>query len=79
MVLFSDDTALSGEMMYMNYKGDMVCVTEDLMRKLEEEQVTWHWTPWQRTRTKVHDNEIVEVTCIGQNSIDSFPDSIFSG
>lgn len=63
----------------MNHNGQSVFVTEELMRKLEEDRITWHWTPWMRTRTKVHDNEIVEMSCHERDSIDSFPDSIFSG
>lgn len=79
VVIISDDTAPTGRMMYMNYKGEMVLATEELIRKLEEEDATWHWTPWLRTRTKVHNNELMEIDCISQDSNDSFPDSIFTG
>lgn len=79
MIKFSDDTVPTSQMMYVNYNGEMVLATEDLIRKLEEEDVTWHWTPWLRIRTKVEDNELTEINCIGRDGSNSFPDSLFTG
>ncbi|XP_045509486.1 sodium/potassium/calcium exchanger 4-like [Colias croceus] len=60
-----------------NRHGEEVFISEDLMRKLNEELETWHWTPWLRTRTVIEDNILTEVACPSGDSIDSFPDSIF--
>ena len=50
------------------------------MRKLDEEHVTWHWTPWLRTRLEYTDDGIArEAQCPAGDSIESFPDSIFTG
>ncbi|KPJ09254.1 Sodium/potassium/calcium exchanger 5 [Papilio machaon] len=62
----------------VNNNGETVYVTKDLMRKLEDELETWHWTPWLRTRTEVAENIIREVECISGDSIDSFPDDTFT-
>lgn len=67
-----------GQMTYINYKGEIVLATEELIRKLEEEDVTWHWTPWLRTRTKIQENELMELDCINRDALESFPDSIFT-
>ncbi|XP_013179561.1 PREDICTED: sodium/potassium/calcium exchanger 3-like [Papilio xuthus] len=62
----------------VNNNGETVYVTEDLMRKLEDELETWHWTPWLRTRTEVAENIVREVECITGDSIDSFPEDAFT-
>lgn len=63
----------------VNRYGDVVFMKESLIQKLEEEASTWHWTPWLPTRTKVLDNYVYEVPCIEESSVDSFPDSLFTG
>ncbi|XP_026333054.1 sodium/potassium/calcium exchanger 4-like isoform X2 [Hyposmocoma kahamanoa] len=73
-----NDTVAMGQITYVNYNGELVLATEELIRKLEEEDVTWHWTPWLRTRTKIHDNELMEIDCIDRNALESFPPSIFT-
>ncbi|XP_050683299.1 sodium/potassium/calcium exchanger 3-like [Leptidea sinapis] len=71
---FTDaDTYLS----VVNKNGKEVYVTRNLMYKLNEEDGTWHWTPWLRTRTALQDNVLTELACPEGNSIDSFPDGIF--
>ncbi|XP_013145025.1 PREDICTED: sodium/potassium/calcium exchanger 4-like [Papilio polytes] len=62
----------------VNNNGETVYITEELMRKLEDEWETWHWTPWLRTRTEVAENIVREIDCIGGDSIDSFPDDAFT-
>lgn len=50
------------------------------MRKLDEEHMTWHWTPWLRTRLEVTEDGILrEVECLSRDSINSFPDGLFDG
>ncbi|KAG6461320.1 hypothetical protein O3G_MSEX012556 [Manduca sexta] len=58
--------------------GKTLLMKEALMSKLEEEQSKWHWTPWIRTRIEVLDNVIREIDCLARDSIDSFPDGIFT-
>ncbi|XP_068618467.1 sodium/potassium/calcium exchanger 5-like isoform X2 [Battus philenor] len=62
----------------INNNGETVYITEELMRKLDGELDTWHWTPWLRTRTEISQNVVKEVECIGGDSINSFPDDIFT-
>ncbi|XP_075990861.1 sodium/potassium/calcium exchanger 3-like [Anticarsia gemmatalis] len=57
--------------------GEVVYMREDLMRKLDEEQETWHWTPWLRTRLEVVDGVLRELECLTRDSIDSFPPGLF--
>lgn len=59
--------------------GEELFITRDLMKKLNAESDTWHWTPWLRTRTEIYDNVVKEVDCAEASSVDSFPDSIFTG
>ncbi|CAK1588679.1 unnamed protein product [Parnassius mnemosyne] len=76
-----EDFNSTGDPVYVpisNKNGDTVYITEELMRKLDEEWETWHWTPWLRTRTEVLENVVREVDCIVSDSVDSFPDDIFT-
>lgn len=49
------------------------------MKKLDDEHETWHWTPWLRTRLEFSEDGFVREACAPGDSIDSFPDSIFTG
>ncbi|XP_013189367.2 sodium/potassium/calcium exchanger 4 [Amyelois transitella] len=69
----TDDTVL---LPITNSNGEAVLITEDLMRKLEEEQETWHIRPWIRTKTEVLDGVVQEVTCYAIEP-NSFPEGIF--
>lgn len=62
-----------------NYHGEVVYMTDALATKLEQEANTWHWKPWLPTRTVKFENYVVEVECLYGDSIDSFPDGIFTG
>ncbi|XP_049884653.1 sodium/potassium/calcium exchanger 4-like [Pectinophora gossypiella] len=66
-----------GYVIVTNKNGDTVYMSEELMRKLNDELETWHWTPWLRTRTAVQNNQVQE-ECAAENSVDSFPESIFT-
>ncbi|KAL4717500.1 hypothetical protein ACJJTC_000649 [Scirpophaga incertulas] len=62
-----------------NKYGQPVLIDEGLMKRLDAEQATWHWTPWLRTRTQIHDGIVLQVDCFDSgDSIDSFPDGIFT-
>ncbi|XP_022121468.1 sodium/potassium/calcium exchanger 4 [Pieris rapae] len=75
-----EDFNTSSEVVYVtrvNKNGDVEYISEDLMRRLDEEAVNWHWTPWIRTRTQVVEKYVTDVTCFSENSVDSFPPGIF--
>ncbi|KAF9406652.1 hypothetical protein HW555_013047 [Spodoptera exigua] len=57
--------------------GKIVLMSEELIKKIQNEQSTWHWTPWLRTRVEVNEDGIAQQTCPGGDSIESFPDSLF--
>lgn len=59
--------------------GKIVLVSEELKKKLEHEHSTWHWTPWLRTRVEINEDGVAQQTCPAGDSIESFPDSIFTG
>ncbi|XP_026730180.1 sodium/potassium/calcium exchanger 4-like [Trichoplusia ni] len=61
----------------VNRNGKIVYMDEDLVRKLDEEHSTWHWTPWLRTRLEISDGVAREMQCFARDSIDSFPDGLF--
>ncbi|XP_035433907.2 sodium/potassium/calcium exchanger 4-like [Spodoptera frugiperda] len=58
--------------------GKIVLVSEELKKKLEHEHSTWHWTPWLRTRVEINEDGVAQQTCPAGDSIESFPDSIFT-
>ncbi|XP_069365220.1 sodium/potassium/calcium exchanger 4-like isoform X3 [Maniola hyperantus] len=62
----------------LNDRGETVYITRELMNKLIEEAETWHWTPWLRTKTEMLGNIIQEVERIAQDSVEHFPDSLFT-
>ncbi|GBP94420.1 hypothetical protein EVAR_68205_1 [Eumeta japonica] len=62
----------------VNKYGQVVYMKENLIKKLEEEANTWHWTPWVATRTKMYDNYVVEVECTS-DSVENFPDGWLTG
>lgn len=78
-ILCSDSTGDGVYVPMINNNGETVYITEELRKKLEKEWETWHWTPWLRTRTEIMENLVREVDCIGSDSVDSFPDGIFTG
>lgn len=49
------------------------------MRRLTEEAETWHWKPWLRTKTEIVGNIIQEVERTTKDSVENFPDDIFTG
>lgn len=53
-------------------------MNEELLKKLDDEHETWHWTPWLRTRLEFSEDGLVREACAPGDSIESFPDSIFS-
>lgn len=75
-----EDFSLSNDSVYLRVErnGKMMYMTEELINKLELEDTTWHWKPWLRTRIEVVDNVAHEVVCATGDSIDSFPDGIFT-
>ncbi|CAK1554925.1 unnamed protein product [Leptosia nina] len=76
-----EDFNASSEVLYLtitNKNGEEVYISEDLMRKLNNELETWHWTPWLKTRTAVLEKYVTEVNCLSGDSISSFPDGPFN-
>ncbi|CAG5007220.1 unnamed protein product [Parnassius apollo] len=76
-----EDFNSTGDTVYVpisNNNGETVYITDELMRKLDEERETWHWTPWLRTRTEVFENIVRAVNCVASDSVESFPDDIFT-
>lgn len=81
-VFVADDTEedrLDVSVRPVNRNGKIVYMDEDLVRKLDEEHSTWHWTPWLRTRLEISDGVAREMQCFARDSIDSFPDGLFDG
>ncbi|XP_045784692.1 sodium/potassium/calcium exchanger 4-like isoform X2 [Maniola jurtina] len=62
----------------LNDRGETVYITRELLNKLIDEAGTWHWKPWLRTKTEMLGNIIQEVERIAQDSVEHFPDSIFT-
>ncbi|XP_050360487.1 sodium/potassium/calcium exchanger 4-like [Nymphalis io] len=60
-----------------NYNGEEVYITKELMKRLTRESETWHWRPWLRTKTEVVGNIMQEVERSSEDSVNSFPVSIF--
>ncbi|XP_047543613.1 sodium/potassium/calcium exchanger 3-like [Vanessa atalanta] len=60
-----------------NYNGEEVYITKELMKRLNHESETWHWRPWLRTKTEVVGNIMQEVERSSEDSVNSFPISIF--
>ncbi|CAB3225783.1 unnamed protein product [Arctia plantaginis] len=57
--------------------GKVVLTRDNLLKKIDEEQDTWHWKPWLRTRVEVVDGVLQELECLVRDSIESFPDGLF--
>lgn len=75
---FQTDVTENDELLLVLTKsGRTVYMPESLLNKLNEEQETWHWTPWLRTRVEYVDNIAREM--VARDSIESFPDGIFTG
>ncbi|XP_047040247.1 sodium/potassium/calcium exchanger 3-like [Helicoverpa zea] len=74
----SNETEFFNSVHPISRNGKIVFVHEELMKKLDSEHETWHWTPWLRTRLEITDEGIArEIDCVTGDSIDSFPDGIF--
>lgn len=79
-LFFTDQTALRISVHPISRNGKVVFMNEELMKKLDDEQETWHWTPWLRTRLEITEDGIArEAGCSPGDSIESFPDGIFNG
>ncbi|KAJ0183891.1 hypothetical protein K1T71_000314 [Dendrolimus kikuchii] len=58
--------------------GREVFISSDLMKKLAEQEEIWHHKPWLRTRIEIIDNIVREISCLARDSIESFPDGLFT-
>ncbi|KAJ8737561.1 hypothetical protein PYW08_000156 [Mythimna loreyi] len=74
-----NETVLRNNIHPISRNGRIVFIEDELLKKLDEEQETWHWTPWLRTRLEFSEDGFArQANCGPEDSINSFPDSIFT-